>query len=123
MYIWQNGGVTGHLGRYEGLGVSPVLRTIAIDAKNRVWFSSTGYVGFYTERAASAPTIAVEMVEPVPVETLLQETPVPEPTNSPVQPVVPQDQAPFFAPDSVLAFLNPIIDPVIRAIRAIGSRG
>ncbi len=123
MYIWRNGGVTDHLGRYEGMGVSPVLRTIAIDARNRVWFSSTGYVGFYADQAALAPTIGIEMVGSVPAETLLPEPTAPVPTTLPVLPATAADQAPFFAPDSVLAFLNPIIDPVLKAIRSIGQRG
>ena len=63
MYIWKDGGVTAHLGRFEGMGTSPVIRTVSIDAKNRVWFSSQGYVGFYADQAASV--IPIEMVTPV----------------------------------------------------------
>jgi hypothetical protein len=120
MYIWNAGGVTGHLGTFEGMGTSPVIRTVAIDAKNRVWFSSPGYVGYYADQTASP--IAIEMVTPVPTATgTPSQAPTPEPAPTIVLPVVTPDQHPFFADDSFLKFLNPIIDPLVRAIRAIGS--
>ena len=121
MYIWRDGGVIGHLTRFEGLGTSPIVRTVSIDAQNRVWFSSPGYVGFYADQAAS--TIPIEMVTPVltPGRTSSQ-APVLATTPLPVLPVVTRDTTPpFFAEDSFLKFLNPIIDPVVRAIRGIGS--
>jgi ligand-binding sensor domain-containing protein len=122
MYIWKDGGVTGHLGMYEGMGTSPVIRTVSIDAKNRVWFSSPGYVGYYADQAAS--TIPIEMVTPLQTATgTPSQTPTQEPLPTTVQPVVtPPDQPPFFAQDSFLEFLNPIIDPIVRAVRTIGSR-
>jgi hypothetical protein len=45
------------------------------------------------------------------------------PTPTPVLTVVAPGQPSFFADDSFLKFLNPIIDPIMRAIGAIGSRG
>ena len=123
MYIWKDGGITAHLGRFEGMGTSPALRTIAIDAKGRVWFSSQGYVGFYADRAASAPTIAIEMVTPVPVTTTLVPTTVPVTIPTLVPVIVTPTEAPFFAEDSPLKFLNPIIDPIVKAVRAMGSHG
>jgi len=122
IFIWKDGGVTGHLTRFEGLGSSPGIRTVSIDAKNRVWFSSTGYVGFYADQAASA--IMIEMVTPVTtMNSTPARTPTLVPTVAPVQPVVTGNQLPFFADDSFLKFLNPIIDPIAKALRAIGSRG
>jgi hypothetical protein len=122
IYIWRNGGVTGHLTRFEGLGTSQVIRTVSIDAKNRVWFSSPGYVGFYADQAAS--TITIEMVTPVmTMNSTPALTPTLAPTMAPVQPVVTRNQPPVFADDSFLKFLNPIIDPIAKALRAIGSRG
>jgi ligand-binding sensor domain-containing protein len=122
IYIWNNGGVTDHISRFEGLGTSPVIRTVAIDAKNRVWFSTTGYVGFYADQTAS--TIPIEMVTPVQTNS---GTPSPTPTQvplpSPVLPVTTQEQPPFFPEDSFLKFLNPIIDPIAKALRATGSPG
>ena len=101
------------------MGTSPVVRTVSIDAKNRVWFSSPGYVGLYTDQAAA--TITIEMVIPVPTDTpALLQTPAQLPAPAPVLPVITQDQPPFFADDSFLKFLNPIIDPVVRAVRAAG---
>jgi ligand-binding sensor domain-containing protein len=122
IYVWKDGGVIGHLTRTEGLGTSPVIRTATIDAKNRVWFSSPGYVGFYADQAASP--IAIEMVSTVlttPVTPL--QTPKTVATPAPVLTVVTPGQPSFFADDSFLKFLNPIIDPIMRAIGSFGSQG
>jgi ligand-binding sensor domain-containing protein len=123
IYIWKDGGVSGHLSRYEGLGTSPVIRTVSIDAKNRVWFSSPGYVGYYADQVAS--TITIEMIEPTMTSPGTQSpVPTPEPSLTTAKPVItPPEQAPFFTEDSILKFLNPIIDPIIKAVRTIGSRG
>jgi ligand-binding sensor domain-containing protein len=122
IYIWQNDGIIGHISRFEGLGTSPATRTVTIDAKNRVWFSTTGYVGFYADQAASAPTIAIEMLTAAVTNTSTPQPMTQPPTLSPLLPVITQDPSPFFANDSFLKFLNPIIDPILKAIRAIGSR-
>jgi ligand-binding sensor domain-containing protein len=122
IYIWKDGGVMGHLTRSEGLGTSPVIRTVTIDAKNRVWFSSPGYVGFYADQAASP--IAIEMVTTVlTTKGTPSDTPTTVPTPTPVVTIVTPGQPSFFAEDSFLKFLNPIIDPIMRAIGSIGSRG
>ncbi len=121
MFIWEDGTVVSHLNRFEGMGDSMIIRTVSIDAKNRVWFSAPGYVGYYADQAASV--IPVELVTSVSTTTGTPvQTPAPQPTAVPAQPVITQDQ-PFFADDSFLQFLNPVIDPVVKALRAIGSRG
>ena len=119
MVIWRDGGVADQLGRFEGMGTSPVIRTVSIDAKNRVWFSSKGHVGFYADQAASV--IPIEMVTPAstkPVTSSPTQTEVP--AAVPVQPVITRAPS-LFADDSFLKFLNPIIDPVVKALQAIGS--
>jgi ligand-binding sensor domain-containing protein len=121
MFIWKDGNVAAHLGRFEGMGTSPVVRTVSIDAKNRVWFSSKGYVGFYADQTASV--IPIEMVTPVPTTSVTlspKQTPVPTPV--PVEPVITRAPS-FFADDSFLVFLNPIIDPIAKALRAVSSPG
>ena len=124
VYLWKDGGITGHLGRYEGLGTSTVIRTVSMDARNRIWFSSPGYVGYVADRAASAPTIAIEMMMPARTNTSTPlPTPSAEPAPAPVLPVITPDQPPFFDKDSFLNFLNPLIDPIMRGVRAIGSGG
>ena len=122
MYIWEDGQVTGHVGRFEGLGTSPVVRTVTIDAKSRVWFSSEGYVGYYADQTASV--IPIEMVTPVLTTITSTPSPVhkPEPAPVPAQPAVTKDQ-PFFPDTSFFVFLNPIIDPIVKALRAIGLPG
>lgn len=123
IFIWKDGSVVDHLSRFEGIGTSPVVRTVTIDANNRVWFSTTGYVGFLEDRTVSAPTIAVEMMTRAADTT---NTPAPAPATMPppatTLPVVSPDQPPFFDEDSVFRFLNPIIDPLAKAINSIGSR-
>jgi ligand-binding sensor domain-containing protein len=122
IYIWKEGRVTGHLGRFEGLGTSTVVRTVSSDARNRIWFSSPGYIGYVADRAASAPTIAIEMMMPARTNT---STPLPtmvaEP--APVLPAFTPVEHQFFGEDSFLKFLNPLIDPIMRGVRAIGSGG
>jgi len=118
IYILDNGRVTGHLGRYEGLGDSPVIRTVAIDARNRIWFSSSGYVGYYADQAASLIPVEIATLTPSPVITP-SPTPSPLPTTVPVTAAMTMDQS-FFSQDSVLRFLNPIVDPIVKALRAAG---
>jgi ligand-binding sensor domain-containing protein len=121
IFIWKDGGVAGHLSRSEGLGTSPFIHTVTIDAKNRVWFSSPGYVGFYADQTTSP--ITIEMVTSVMTTSgTPSHTPTPVPSPTPVLTVVTPDQPSFFADDSFLKFLIPIIDPIMRAIGAIGSR-
>jgi ligand-binding sensor domain-containing protein len=122
IFIWQDGAVATHLTRTDGLGTSPVIRTVTVDAQNRVWFSSPGYVGFYTDQAASP--IAIEMAEtPVPATTA--RAPVPSAVPVPVTVTTPRAPEPshVFSEDSFLSFLNPLIDPVLKAIGAAGTRG
>ncbi len=118
IWIWRDGTAEAHFGTYEGLGASPVIRTIALDARNRVWYSSPGYVGFFPDPGAAAPVIPVDLVSPpvttpIATQTLVPDTPPPPQVTAPVE-------MPFFDPGSALAFLNPVIDPVIKAIRAAG---
>ncbi|OPX64518.1 MULTISPECIES: two-component regulator propeller domain-containing protein [unclassified Methanoregula] len=121
IFIWKDGRVLDHLTRTEGLGTSPVIRTVTIDAKNRVWFSSTGYVGYYTDQAAS--TIPIEIVQSVAIPSTTP-TPLPttRPTTVPVVTTVPVPEPHFFPEDSFFTFLNPLIDPIMKAIGAAGSR-
>jgi ligand-binding sensor domain-containing protein len=121
IFIENNGEITSHLTRSDGLGTSPAVHTVTIDARNRVWFSSSGYIGFYADQAASP--IAIEMVTPVQT-TIATPAPTPSalPTPVPVQPTGKPEPQHFFADDSFLKFLNPLIDPIMRAVGAIGSR-
>ena len=46
IYIWENGAAERNINGADGIGPSPVVHTINIDAENRVWFSTQGYVGY-----------------------------------------------------------------------------
>jgi ligand-binding sensor domain-containing protein len=124
IYVWENGVIVLHLSRFEGVGTSQVVKTVYCDAENRVWFSTPGYVGYYEDRAGAVPTIGIELVTPVPgVNSAAVITATVPPAPVAAVSAVPQDPAPFFPDDSILKILNPIIDPVVKALRAIGSRG
>ncbi|PKG31219.1 hypothetical protein, partial [Methanoregula sp.] len=41
IYLWNNG-VERQLSRFEGIGTSEIVRTVYIDAQQRVWFASKG---------------------------------------------------------------------------------
>ena len=42
IYLWRDGKVLRHISRFEGIGTSEIVRTIGIDARGRVWFSTRG---------------------------------------------------------------------------------
>ncbi len=67
IYILKNGEEYRHLDRFEGIGTSSVVRTVDIDAENRVWFSTQDNVGYYIDLSGSS--------HPVPIETVTPATP------------------------------------------------
>jgi hypothetical protein len=65
IFVWEAGGVSGHLGRFEGIGASPAVKMVKTDASGRVWFSTGAVMGFYTGDANPSALITVEMATPV----------------------------------------------------------
>jgi ligand-binding sensor domain-containing protein len=122
IYIRKNGETILHLTRFEGVGTSPVVKTVNIDAENRVWFATPGYVGYYQDTSGPVETIGVELVSPsvIPTTTSPTSVPVTSVATTPASPAV-NNSALFFSPDSPLSALNPIIDPIVRALRKIIS--
>jgi ligand-binding sensor domain-containing protein len=114
IYIWENGEVYRHITRFEGLGTSEVIRTIALDAKNRVWFSSKGYVGYFPEPSTSGNALPVEMVTPATELTHQVPTAVPTATETPAVSVTGKP-----APSTPQGGLAPILDPIVRALQGI----
>ncbi|MFA5222237.1 MAG: two-component regulator propeller domain-containing protein [Methanoregula sp.] len=80
LYIATNDGIwvledqkaVTHVGRFEGIGTSPIIKTINADAHNRIWFSTTDDVGFFTVDSGIRDQIPIDMAP-----TELTETPVP----------------------------------------------
>jgi hypothetical protein len=52
------------LNRFEGIGISANVRTVNVDAKNRVWFATPGYVGYYTDNSNPEKLISINRVTP-----------------------------------------------------------
>jgi ligand-binding sensor domain-containing protein len=73
LFIWDKGTVYRHLNRFEGIGTSPAVRTVYVDAGNRVWFSTPGYVGYYLD-AEPENHIRIDLVTPVPDQVSVQAT-------------------------------------------------
>nr|WP_319375574.1 two-component regulator propeller domain-containing protein [uncultured Methanoregula sp.] len=69
LFIWENGKIYRHLNRFEGIGSSQIVRTVNIDAQNRVWFSTPGYVGFYFDQSNPETIIGINLVTPTPDQT------------------------------------------------------
>lgn len=115
IYFWKNGGIVRHISRFEGIGTSEIVRTVTIDARNRVWFSTNGYVGYYIEQAGPQQPLRIEIVTPQTESLPVSQTGVATPARtSPV----PADAAPE-APTEGLA---PILDPILDALSAILSK-
>jgi hypothetical protein len=120
IYTWKHGAVIGHLTRSDGIGTSPVVRTVRTDRENRVWFSTPGYVGYFKEPAQPDVHLGIEIattpsatIPPVTVAATATASPPPElPASAGILPS-------FFPPDSPLNIFNPLVDPIVRALRAL----
>jgi hypothetical protein len=120
IYTWEDGGVVGHRTRSDGIGTSPVVRTVRSDKENRIWFSTPGYVGYLKEPAQPEALIGIEIATS-PVIPMLPATMTPTAVPSPTldlhadAEILPS----FFPPDSPLNIFNPLVDPIVRAIHAL----
>jgi len=119
MYIWCDGALYRHLNRFEGMGTSEVVRTINVDAKNRVWFATQGHVGYYLDNTYPGDRVPIELVTTVPTTvpvTSVKDTPAPA-----VQPVVTVTTP---SPDSasLMNIFAQITDPITRAISVVAKK-
>ncbi|MDD1695197.1 MAG: hypothetical protein LUQ71_10780 [Methanoregula sp.] len=117
IYIWKNGRIYRHLDRFEGIGTSSVVRTVNIDAEDRVWFSTQTDVGYYIDRPSQQDTLAIETVTA---------SPQPATASSPYQRPIPTlredaitNTTNSSASDS--GGIDSIISPIIRAIKTLLS--
>jgi ligand-binding sensor domain-containing protein len=119
IYIWREGAVYRHLNRFEGIGTSEIVRTVNVDAKNRVWFATQGYVGYYLDNANPEQQLQIELVtpaaSPIPVTTV---------TVAPIQPR--RTTAAVITPStdssSLITIFDRITEPVARAISTIAQK-
>ncbi len=116
IYIWKDGEVYRHLTRFEGLGTSDIVQTINADAKNRVWFATQGYVGYYLEKTSPENQLRIDLVTPtaslIPI-TLINVTPI-KPGLSPAVRIS--------SDSSSLPVYSQIIDPIAHAISVIAQK-
>ncbi len=119
IYLWNNGEVFRHLDRFEGIGTSSVVRTVNIDAENRVWFSTQVNVGYYLDRSGPSNPVPIETVTPAtpgtPGEGGL--TPETTPASGTITPGA--TPAGSSAPEPV--GIAGIIDPLVRAVKNLLS--
>ncbi|MDP2796892.1 MAG: hypothetical protein Q8N94_05195 [Methanoregula sp.] len=119
LYIWREGGIYRHLNRFEGMGTSEIVRAVNVDAKNRVWFATQGYVGYYTDNTNPEKLIQIDPVTPtaslIPV-TIVNVTPI-MPGPSATTAINPSSDS-----SSILTTFAQITDPITRAISAIAQK-
>jgi len=73
LFIWKNNAVYRHLTRFEGIGgSSPAVRTVFVDTLNRVWFSTSGYVGYYVDLQMPGDFINIQIVTQTPDQSVAQ---------------------------------------------------
>ncbi len=117
IYIWREGGIYRHLSRFEGIGTSDIVKTINVDAQNRVWFATTGYVGYYIDNTNPEQKLQIEIVTPkgtlIPI--IMVTTVKPSPTA--VTTV-------SSSPDSfsITGIFTQITDPIARAIGVVAQK-
>ncbi|MDP3396329.1 MAG: hypothetical protein Q8S57_06675 [Methanoregula sp.] len=124
LYIWRDGGIYRRLNRFEGIGTSEIVRTVNVDQKNRVWFSTPGNVGYYVDNTKPEKLILIDPVTPTPSlipVTIIDVTSINSttinPLSTPTTVVTPSTDT-----SSILTPITWITDPIARAISAIAQK-
>jgi ligand-binding sensor domain-containing protein len=119
IYIWQNGVTYRHLNRFEGIGTSSAAKTVNIDAENRVWFSTPGYIGYYIDQSSPDNAIQIETVTPTPSTVPVTGSQFPEAVPTLREDNVTPYRNELQTTEASSSGIGAIIDPIIRAIRSI----
>jgi len=119
IYIWHDGSVYRNLNRFEGIGTSDIVRTIQVDAKNRVWFATQGYVGYYIDNTNPEKHLQIDIVTPTP--SLIPVITV-NATATPAESLNDTEITPFIDYSSIMNIFTRITDPIARAISAIAQK-
>lgn len=117
--IWQDGHIFRHLGRFEGIGTSSVVRTVNVDRLNRVWFSTQDNIGYYIDR--SGQTGMVPILTPTAEPAATGEGAGGFPTVTPTLPVNPALATPTAALEPEPEGIDAIVGPLVKAIRTLLS--
>jgi hypothetical protein len=110
IFIVRDGVLIAHLGRFEGTGTEPIVKTIRADARDRVWFASQGYVGYYPGVPGKGELIPVSLVTPE-LPASPQVTATPFPATPPGTIAAEATQAPD-SPDSIPGIIIAILKRV-----------
>lgn len=117
IYIWRDGEIYRHLSRFEGIGSSDIVKTVNVDAENRVWFATQGYVGYYRENIPAEGLVQINMITPtaslIPI-TIVNVTRV-QPSPA-VTLTTPSGASP------VSAIFSQIVDPIAHAISSLSQK-
>jgi ligand-binding sensor domain-containing protein len=121
IFIWYDGRVVRYVGRSEGIGTSEIVRTINYDTDNRVWFSTSGYVGYYMEIPQNETLITIEMV--VPATTASPAGTVTQPLSPTITQITttPTQKEPSTVISPIAGIISSVADPVVQAIKALVS--
>ncbi|PKL70520.1 MAG: hypothetical protein CVV30_03975 [Methanomicrobiales archaeon HGW-Methanomicrobiales-1] len=117
IYIWREGGIYRHISSFEGIGTSDIVKTINVDIKNRVWFATQGYVGYYIDNTNPEKIVQIAMVTPmgslIPIVMVTPDKPSPTVVTTVSSP-----------PDSfsITGIFAQITDPIARAISAVAQK-
>ncbi len=123
LYIWRDGGIYRHLNRFEGIGISANVRTVNVDAKNRVWFATPGYVGYYTDNSNPEKLISINRVTPTPSLTPDNVVNITaKPNLSTTTTVITTTVKPPLGSSSIMTIFAQITDPIARIISAIAQK-
>jgi ligand-binding sensor domain-containing protein len=118
LYVWREGAVYRHLNRFEGIGTSAIVKTVNVDAHNRVWFATQGYVGYYLDTMKPREYLRIDIVTPAP-----RLIPVTTVNITPVQPTpTATDINPPFGVTSIMTIVTRITDPITQAISAVARK-
>ncbi|MFA4860008.1 two-component regulator propeller domain-containing protein [Methanoregula sp.] len=119
LFIWKNGKIYRHLTRFEGIGTSSAVRTVNVDALNRVWFSTKETIGYYIDTTEPDNLIQIVLVTPGPDSSLVQTT-SPGGIISPGSPLSPSSSRPL--PETVNGSgKGSVFDPITGFINAISG--
>lgn len=116
IYIWKNGKIIDYIDRMGGIGTSPTINWIYVDAENRLWFATNDDVGVMTDQITPNSRIAINTLTPTispitdttgtypgQIPTLREDTPMTTPAPNATQG----------------SFLNVVIDPIHQVIQAV----
>jgi ligand-binding sensor domain-containing protein len=119
IFGWREGKVYLHLNRFEGIGTSEIVRTLNVDAEDRLWFSTQGYVGYYSDRTNQNHQLHIELITPkatlIPV-TLVNITP------RILEPAAPLSGNQTLETASIMTTFARITEPITRAVSAIAQK-